>query len=225
MQAFEVGRMEDETMPRAFTLIELLVVVAIIALLLGILLPVTGQARMQAKVLTVNAELRDIGLALEAYSFDHEGKYPPVRVDCMLGGHFYQLPCELTEESYLPAPPTGSFMAAGVEDRFSRGYTYKYRTVGTLIYNRTNVVEEGAQLWVPDGFPDREQEQGRAYSRLAESPVSWVLYSEGPNFDLDRMREMQYPVPRATWFEPQTQRGVIVRMRLQNGRQMGSFER
>jgi len=171
-------------MHRAFTLIELVVVVAIVALLLGILLPVTGKARMQAKVLTVNAELRDIALALEAYSFDHEGAYPPVRVDCMLGGHFYQLPCELTESGYLPAPPAGSFMAAGLEDRFSRGYTYKYRTVGTLIYNRTTVVEAGAYLWVPDGFPDNEQEDGQTYSSPAESPVSWVLYSEGPNFDL-----------------------------------------
>jgi len=69
-------------MRRAFTLIELVVVVAIVALLLGILLPVTGKARMQAKVLIVNAELRDIGLALEAYSFDHEGAYPPVRPNC-----------------------------------------------------------------------------------------------------------------------------------------------
>jgi len=92
-------------MRRAFTLIELLVVVSVTGLLMAILLPVTGRARLQAKVLTVNAELRDIGLALEAYSLDHEGTYPPVRVDCMLGGHFYQLPCELVESGYLPAPP------------------------------------------------------------------------------------------------------------------------
>ena len=91
-------------MKRAFTLIELLVVIAIIAVLLGVLLPVTGQARLQAKILTVNAELRDIALALEAYSFDHDERYPPTRVDCMLGEHFYQLPCELTEAGYLPRP-------------------------------------------------------------------------------------------------------------------------
>jgi prepilin-type N-terminal cleavage/methylation domain-containing protein len=214
----------EGTMKRAFTLIELLVVIAIIAVLLGLLLPAAGRARLQAKILTVNAELRDIGWALEAYSFDHEGRYPPVRVDCMLGGHFYQLPCELADCSYLPAPSPGSFMAAGVEDRFSRGYTYKYRTVGTLIYNRTTVIDEGACLWVPEGFPDNEQEEGRTYSNLKESPVSWVLYSEGPNFDLGRMREQQYPVPRGTWYNPQTKEGVIVRLRLRNGRQIGSFE-
>lgn len=211
-------------MTKGFTLIELLVVVAVVTLLLGVLLPVTGQARLQAKVLTVNAELRDIGLALDAYSFDYEGRYPPTRVDCMIGGHFYQLPCELVECGYLPAPPSDSFMAAGIEDRFNAGYTYKYRSVGTLIYNRTTVVEEGACLWVPDGFPDHEQGDGRTYGNPAESPVSWVVYSEGPRFDLDRMKEARYPVPRQTWYDPQTQEGVIVRLRLQTGRQMGSFE-
>ncbi len=211
-------------MKRAFTLIELLVVIAILALLLGLLLPAAGRARLQAEILTVDAELRDIGLALEAYSFDYEGRYPPVRVDCMLGRHFFQLPCELTDGGYLPAPCPGSFLAAGVEDRFSRGYTYKYRTAGTLIYNRTTVMEEGACLWVPDGFPDNEQERGRTYSNLKESPVSWVLYSEGPHFNLDRMKEMQYPVPRNTWYNPQMKEGVIVRMRLRNGCQIGSFD-
>lgn len=211
-------------MRRAFTLIELLVVIAIVASLLGVLLPVTSRARLQAKVLAVNAELRDIALALEAYSYDHADRYPPTRVDCMLGEHFYQLPRELTECGYLPKPGPDSFMAAGIEDRFNRGYTYKYRSVGTLIYNRTYVVEEGAWLYVPDSFPDSEQPEGQTYSNPLRSPVTWVLYSQGPGFDDARMREMQYPVPRATWFNPQTGSGVIVRMRLRNGNQIGSFE-
>ena len=212
-------------MKRAFTLIELLVVVAIITLLMGILLPVASRARMQAKVLAVNAELREIGLALEAYSLDNNGTYPPTRVDCMLGGHFYQLPLELVQSRYLPKPNIDTFMASGIEDRFNPGYTYKYRSVGNLIYNRTVVVEKGAYLWVPDGFPDSEKEQGQIYDDPAVSPVSWVLYSEGPNFELDRMRELNYPVPRLSWYEPQTHKGVIVRMRLKNSRQIGSFEK
>mgnify|MGYP001167360298 CR=1 FL=1 len=211
-------------MRRAFTLVELLVVMAIITLGMGILIPVTGRARIQAKVLAVNAELHQIGLALEAYSLDHEGRYPPTRVDCMLGDHFYQLPEELVASGYLPAPPADSFMAAGIEDRFNRGYTYKYRSVGLLIYNRTTKVEDGAYLWVPDGFPDNEQTEGQTYSNLKESPVSWVLYSQGPRFDLERMKEELYPVPRDTWYSPATNQGVIVRMRLKNGRQIGSFE-
>ncbi len=211
-------------MRRAFTLIEILVVVAIVTTLLGILLPATGRARLQAKVLTVNAELRDIGLALEAYSFDHDSRYPPTRVDCMLGDHFYQLPPELAESGYLPAASPETFLSAGIEDRFNAGHTYKYRSVGTLVYNRTTVVEEGAYLWVPDGCADNEQEDGQTYSSPETSPVSWVLYSHGPNFDDARMRELEYPIPRETWFDPQTNEGVIVRLRLQNGNQIGSFE-
>jgi prepilin-type N-terminal cleavage/methylation domain-containing protein len=209
---------------RAFTLIELLVVIGIIALLMGILLPAIGRARLQAKVVAVNAELREIGMALEAYSFDNDDKYPPTRVDCMLGGHFYQLPCELVESKYLPTPGSDTFMAAGIEDPFNRGYTYKYRSVGTLIYNRTVVVKNGAYLWVPDGFPDNEKEEGQTYDNLKDSPVSWVLYSQGPKFDLDCMKELKYPVPKQTWYNPQTHKGVIVRMRLKKGRDIGSFE-
>jgi prepilin-type N-terminal cleavage/methylation domain-containing protein len=210
---------------RGFTLIELLVVTAIVAFLMAILLPAMGRARLQAKVLTVNAELRHIGMALEAYSLDNGDKYPPTRVDCMLGGHFYQLPLELVESKYLPSPGPDTFMAAGVEDRFNRGYTYKYRSVGTMIYNRTTVIEGGACLWVPDGFPyDVNEADGENYTDLKESPVSWVLYSEGPRFDLNRMRELNYPVPRKTWYDTKTGKGVIVRMRLKNGQQIGSFE-
>jgi len=212
-------------MRRAFSLIEVLVVIATIALLLAILLPATGRARLQAKVLTVNAELRDIALALEAYSFDHDGAHPPTRVDCMLGDHFYQLPPELADGGYLPAASPETFLSAGLEDRFNTGHTYKYRSVGTLVYNRTYVVEEGAYLWVPDSFPDNEQGEGQTYSTPETSPVTWVLYSHGPNFDDARMRKLEYPVPRRTWLDPQTNEGVIVRMRLQNGNQIGSFER
>jgi len=210
---------------RGFTLIELLVVISIIALLMGILLPVMGRARLQAKVVAVNAELREFGMALEAYSFDNEDKYPPTRVDCMLGGHFYQLPVELVESGYLPAPPSDTFMAAGIEDRFNRGYTYKYRSVGELIYNRTIIMQDGSYLWIPDGFPDNEKEEGDTYYNPKDSPVSWVVYSEGPKFELNNMKELNYPVPKQTWYDPKTGTGVIVRMRLKKGRQIGSFEK
>ncbi len=79
-------------------------------------------------------------------------------------------------------------------------------------------------MWVPDGFPDNEGDEGTCYDDPGESPVNWVLYSEGPKFDLNRMKEMEYPVPRKTWYTPQTGEGVIVRMRLKNGRQIGTFE-
>ena len=207
-----------------YTLIELMVVISIIALLIAILLPILGQAGLRAKIVAVNAELREIGLALEAYSMENDEQFPPTRVDCMLGNHFYQLPVELVESGYLLKPGSDTFMATSIEDRFNKGYTYKYRAVGTLLYNRTVTVKNGAYLWIPDGFPDNEKEQGSNYDDPRDCPLSWILYSQGPGFDLDEMKEQNYPVPKKNWYDPKTRKGIIVRARLKHGRQIGSFE-
>jgi prepilin-type processing-associated H-X9-DG protein/prepilin-type N-terminal cleavage/methylation domain-containing protein len=60
-----------------FTLIELLVVTAIIALLLGILLPVLNRTRRQAKKIACISNMRQMGVALQAYLIDSENRLPP----------------------------------------------------------------------------------------------------------------------------------------------------
>ena len=54
----------------AFTIIELLVVVAIIALLVGILLPAVDKARDQARVTQSLSNLRNLGMAHMQYATD-----------------------------------------------------------------------------------------------------------------------------------------------------------
>jgi len=62
-----------------FTLIELLVVISVIAILIGILLPVISRARSSAKKITCSSQLRQIGLILEMYTQDNKETFPVAR--------------------------------------------------------------------------------------------------------------------------------------------------
>lgn len=65
---------------RGFTLIELLVVVAVIALLIGILLPALGAARRQAIALGCASNLKQLGLGIGLYYNDYPNTLPQIRV-------------------------------------------------------------------------------------------------------------------------------------------------
>lgn len=63
--------------PGAFTLIELLVVVAIIAMLIGLLLPVLAGARERGREAVCLANARSLQMANALYAEDHAGSFVP----------------------------------------------------------------------------------------------------------------------------------------------------
>ncbi|MEO0588113.1 MAG: type II secretion system protein, partial [Planctomycetota bacterium] len=69
--------------PRAFTLIELLVVVSIMALLIGLLLPVLGSARAAGRGSVCLSNIRQLVIANTAYATDHDDRFVPGAADFM----------------------------------------------------------------------------------------------------------------------------------------------
>jgi prepilin-type N-terminal cleavage/methylation domain-containing protein len=70
---------------KAFTLVELLVVVAIVAILAALLLPALTRAGSKARQASCLNNLRQIGIAFQSFSMDHEGKVP-VQLSTNQGG-------------------------------------------------------------------------------------------------------------------------------------------
>ena len=73
MRSFENLSMKNSL--RAFTLIELLVVITVIAILVGISLPVFSSVQEKARATQDLNNLRQIGIATQTYLNDHDGIY------------------------------------------------------------------------------------------------------------------------------------------------------
>ena len=207
--------------PRAFTLIELLVVIAIIAILAAMLLPALSRAREKAKVTRAHGELYGVGLALEMYSEDNQGKLPPVRVNCNsdLATHWCEFPVELAEQHYLGRSDKPG-MAANMEDVFNPEHTYKYAAPGPQILNDSP--GGNFKLWVPSDSPTCASSNGQYYSTQKDSPVRWVIWSLGPQPNSAKTQDERAPMASRSWYRRAGEGGVIARFATRDGMQVKS---
>ncbi len=204
-----------------FTLIELLVVTAIISLLAGLLLPVLARAKEKAKVAKIHAELYGVGLALQMYADEHDGRVPPVRINCNsdLAEHWCQLPHELAAMQYLPRGLDAG-REANLEDPFHPGHTYKYAAPGPQLLNGQPAGNYA--LWVPTNFPDMSGTSGKYYTDPKTSPVKWVVWSLGPKPRSKKSLSSYAPLSSDTWYRRAGDSGVIVRFATREGLQLKS---
>ena len=209
---------------------ELLVVVAIIAMLLAILLPSLSKARAQAKLVIVNHDLYQIGLALETYEINNND-WPLVRPDCQAGADYiYSLPPELIKGGYLPGHKKGTLLFNDIEDKYYKGHAYRYLAVGPTINLYGKATSFKMSLKIPALFPSDANSPLKEYIERKESPVKWILFSLGPDYDIESLQrgfpfDKGFPMVKDFWYNPKTRKGLLMRVKMSSGRYHGTFEK
>jgi prepilin-type N-terminal cleavage/methylation domain-containing protein/prepilin-type processing-associated H-X9-DG protein len=101
-----------------FSLVEMLVVIAILAVLIGILVPIVSSTRRNARNVACASNMRQIALGLIAYASQNKGSYPPNSAE---SGQFWYLEALIGQHITAPdkvgragAVPAGADASVGL---------------------------------------------------------------------------------------------------------------
>jgi prepilin-type N-terminal cleavage/methylation domain-containing protein/prepilin-type processing-associated H-X9-DG protein len=138
----------------AFTLIELLVVIAIIAILAALLLPALASAKQKALRIQCAANNKQLGIAFNLFTGDHNDMYPPAGLHYANG--------VMAWDSYLH-----TYLAAGVDADWTSG-----------------IVDVDISSKVELCPADRMQKVGFLYyqGNLVDGIRSYAMVGVGPNY-------------------------------------------
>lgn len=119
----------------AFTLIELLIVIAIIAMLIGISLPVLHIARQQARAVACGSNLKQLSLALTTY--------------CQENGSF---PYGFDDLAFAPVEPPGGYVGNAMYDMMGAWWFHFLANIlgedfrkGTIVWCPSRCVDDPGQ--------------------------------------------------------------------------------
>ncbi|MEW6355352.1 MAG: prepilin-type N-terminal cleavage/methylation domain-containing protein [Planctomycetota bacterium] len=149
---------KDRKKAGGFTLAEMLTVIAIIGILAGLVLSTLPKVQDRAERVVCMNTLRQIGLAMEAYTADYHGRYPTLNGPRTLAGladnpWYYALKSYGIEAKSLTCPSDENFDP----DRFPT----EAELTNRLVY-RSNNISYGIQYDFKDlrGVPYEVQTQG-----------------------------------------------------------------
>lgn len=152
---------------RGFTLIELLVTVAIIAILIGVLLPSLAMARQAGRNVSCLSNLRQAYVVLRTYADDHDGRGPAI------GEPYLKLPnwALVVQQSVRDVPVGQSYTKDSVLVCASATAFYGRDMLRTYAMNATG---HAGQPGDPDAFDDPLQSAHIRFdrvSRAGETPL------------------------------------------------------
>lgn len=117
-----------------FTLIELLVVLGIIGVMSALLFPVFAQARNSARRAACQSNLRQVGLAIQQYVQDNDGKYPLAGAGSGASGYWWSdaIRPYLKNRQVLWCPSISRRRHADYSN-WDSGYVYNINRLETLM--------------------------------------------------------------------------------------------